>query len=176
MRDGVRLAVDVTLPATVAPGERLPTILHQTRYWRRTRLRWPASMFVDALDAQGRLGAIERRFLAQGYAWVDVDVRGSGASFGTRSRPSGNADADSDSAPSRAAPPCTRHHAQRGGRRPTSSGSSETRRRPVGRTRREPLTCLPEVEATCEARGTSSNPWRSEHRRRSARSLFAPRG
>jgi putative CocE/NonD family hydrolase len=107
MRDGVRLAVDVTLPATVAPGERLPTILHQTRYWRRTRLRWPASMFVDALDAQGRLGAIERRFLAQGYAWVDVDVRGSGASFGTRSRPSGNADADSDSAPSRGAPPCT---------------------------------------------------------------------
>jgi len=84
MRDGVRLALDVTLPATLAPDERIPAILHQTRYWRRVRLRWPAPFFVDVLGSQGRLGAIKRRFLAQGYAWIDVDTRGSGASFGTR--------------------------------------------------------------------------------------------
>jgi len=84
MRDGVRLAVDVTLPGSIAPGERLPTILHQTRYWRRIRLRGLAEVVVDPLDAQGRLGAVKRRFLAQGYAWVDVDTRGSGASFGVR--------------------------------------------------------------------------------------------
>lgn len=84
MRDGVRLALDVTLPAKLAPGERIPAILHQTRYWRRVRLRWPAPLFVDVLGTQGRLGAIKRRFLAQGYAWIDVDTRGSGASFGMR--------------------------------------------------------------------------------------------
>ena len=33
MPDGVRLAVDVSLPAT-APGARLPTVLEADRYWR----------------------------------------------------------------------------------------------------------------------------------------------
>ncbi len=84
MRDGVRLAVDVALPETLAAGERLPAILHQTRYWRRIRLRGLAELVVDPLASQGRLGAIKQRFLAQGYAWVDVDTRGSGASFGSR--------------------------------------------------------------------------------------------
>ena len=34
MRDGVKIAVDTTLPATLPPGEKIPTILVQTRYWR----------------------------------------------------------------------------------------------------------------------------------------------
>ena len=33
-RDGTRLAVDVHLPASRAPGTRLPALLELTRYWR----------------------------------------------------------------------------------------------------------------------------------------------
>jgi putative CocE/NonD family hydrolase len=86
MRDGVRIAIDVYLPAGLANGERLPTILHQTRYYRSMELRRPMRMFLAgkpfhhiAINARCR-----NRFVASGYAWVDVDVRGAGASFGHR--------------------------------------------------------------------------------------------
>jgi uncharacterized protein len=86
MRDGVRIAIDLYLPAGLTSGARLPTILHQTRYYRSMELRWPWRMFFRrkpfqhiAADARRR-----RRFIASGYAWIDVDVRGSGASYGAR--------------------------------------------------------------------------------------------
>ena len=77
MRDGTRIAVDVHLPTTRAPDERLPALLELTRYWRAsedpaTGVRRPS------------LGTLDRVFLRNGYAVVKVDARGSGASFGTR--------------------------------------------------------------------------------------------
>lgn len=84
MRDGVKIAVDVYLPKKLPADAKLPAILHQTRYWRAKRLRWPASVLVDEFEVEGLLGSFKRRALEQGYAWVDVDTRGSGASFGTR--------------------------------------------------------------------------------------------
>jgi uncharacterized protein len=84
MRDGVRLAVELYLPRGLEPRARIPAIVHQTRYWRARRLRWPAGLLVDEFTAEGLLGQFKRRALEQGYAWVDVDTRGSGASFGTR--------------------------------------------------------------------------------------------
>ncbi len=71
MRDGVRIAVDIHLPE-LEPGKKAPTILRQTRYHR---------------SRQGGLSAFRSRFLSSGYAWVDVDARGSGASFGPRPHP-----------------------------------------------------------------------------------------
>ena len=86
MRDGVRVAVDLHLPADRFPGERLPTIVRQTRYFRAARVRPPFDRLPIAhLPDLYRL--TRRRFLARGYAWVDVDVRGSGASFGVRPYP-----------------------------------------------------------------------------------------
>jgi putative CocE/NonD family hydrolase len=85
MRDGVRLAVDVHLPDHRA-GERLPTILRQTRYYRGIAFnepfrRLPIQWLIDH-------AALTRdRFVANGFAWVDVCVRGSGASFGQRPCP-----------------------------------------------------------------------------------------
>ncbi|MGH3636012.1 MAG: CocE/NonD family hydrolase, partial [Mycobacterium sp.] len=86
MRDGVRIAIDLYLPAGLTSGAQLPTILHHTRYYRSMELRWPLRMFLGGkpftpipADARRR-----RRFVASGYAWVDVDVRGSGASHGAR--------------------------------------------------------------------------------------------
>ncbi|HPM77577.1 MAG TPA: CocE/NonD family hydrolase [bacterium] len=76
MRDGVRIALDYYLPQNLAPGEKLPTILDQTRYWRNIDLRWPLSGLLTLYQE------IEP-IIESGYAFVRVDTRGSGASFGT---------------------------------------------------------------------------------------------
>lgn len=85
MRDGVRIAITVHRPAAPA-GPRLPTILHQTRYFRAMELRWPLRMARGGrpLDHIRSTAVCRSRFVAAGYAWVDVDVRGSGASYGHR--------------------------------------------------------------------------------------------
>lgn len=74
-RDGVRLAVDVWLPAqNVAP---FVTALTVTRYWR--------SWASDANRVAGPQPARwTRAFLDSGFAVVVADARGSGASFGHR--------------------------------------------------------------------------------------------
>jgi len=80
MRDGVELAIDVYLPEApdgAAPAKR-PAILRQTRYWRAPQFR---ALWRPLLD---RPTPLAKRFLAAGYAWVDVDVRGSGASTGVQ--------------------------------------------------------------------------------------------
>jgi putative CocE/NonD family hydrolase len=68
MRDGVRLALDVVLPASLPPGTRVPAVLTMTRYWRAEAGAGPSP---------------EARFwVSHGYAAVTGDVRGTGASFG----------------------------------------------------------------------------------------------
>ncbi len=86
MRDGVRIATDLYLPAGLSGSERLPTILHQTRYHRSMELRWPLRLFLGGkpFDHTGLYRRRRQRFVTSGYAWMDVDVRGSGASYGTR--------------------------------------------------------------------------------------------
>lgn len=83
MREGVRLAADIYLPAPLPPGARLPAILEQTRYWRSSQLRPPLSWF---LPGEGEAFPLLRRqrqfFTSHGYAVAVVDVRGTGASFG----------------------------------------------------------------------------------------------
>ncbi len=83
MRDGVKIAIDIYLPDGLEPGRQVPTMLHQTRYWRSFEYRWLIALFKDDRP-RGIIGNYAERFLQQGYAWVDVDVRGSGASFGSR--------------------------------------------------------------------------------------------
>ena len=83
MRDGVRIACDVYLPETIAGnsgGERIPAVLHHTRYWRGAELRTPANLF-DRPDGYTRF------LVPYGYAVIKIDARGSGASFGTRPMP-----------------------------------------------------------------------------------------
>ncbi|MGH8236055.1 MAG: CocE/NonD family hydrolase, partial [Steroidobacteraceae bacterium] len=79
MRDSVRIAADVYLPRGFQ-SRRLPAILHQTRYFRRTELRWPYELLFDGTRAD------VRRFVTNGYAYIYVDARGSGASFGSRTQ------------------------------------------------------------------------------------------
>ncbi|ONG57868.1 hydrolase [Pseudoroseomonas deserti] len=77
MRDGCRIAVDVWRPAG-ADGP-VPAILVLTPYYRRFLLR-PGG----AGDATPNAGKFINLFVPRGYAVVVVDVRGTGASFGTR--------------------------------------------------------------------------------------------
>jgi len=81
MRDGCKIAADIFLPEGLKSGQRIPTILHQTRYWR-------AVVYNAALKkkrrSSERLPELREFLVSRGYAWIGVDVRGSGASFGTR--------------------------------------------------------------------------------------------
>jgi putative CocE/NonD family hydrolase len=80
VRDGVRIAVDVMLPEGLQPEDKLPTLLMQTRYWRSRDIRAPFRWFQKPLE-------VYQFFTSHGYALVVADVRGTGASFGTRPYP-----------------------------------------------------------------------------------------
>ncbi|MHA1791025.1 MAG: CocE/NonD family hydrolase [Promethearchaeota archaeon] len=81
--DGVPIAMDVLLPRNLPEDEKVPAILHQTRYWRAFNFRAPFKWFVpDPYDPK-----IAKVFTRLGYSFVIVDVRGTGASGGTRQFP-----------------------------------------------------------------------------------------
>lgn len=86
MRDGVKIAVDVCLPVGLA-GERVPTIMRQTRYFRRFALSPALRLALSESTLDPMNAPMRRLFTSRGYAWVDVDARGSGASFGERPCP-----------------------------------------------------------------------------------------
>lgn len=74
--NGTKLAVDVYRPLQ-AQSEKLPALLEFTRYWRSK----------EDPETGEPLPSLRKRdslFLQNGYALVKVDVRGTGASYGTR--------------------------------------------------------------------------------------------
>lgn len=79
MRDGCRIAVDVWLPEGAAPGARFPTVMILTPYYRRFKLVEGGSG-----DEIPNAGKFVRYLVPRGYAVMVVDIRGTGASFGTR--------------------------------------------------------------------------------------------
>lgn len=81
MRDGVKIAVDVYLPEDLKPGTKLPTLMWQTRYWRSMKIRTGFKWLADKPQK------IIQDFVPRGYAYVSVDARGSGASYGVRPMP-----------------------------------------------------------------------------------------
>lgn len=81
MRDGVRIAVDLYLPRSLSAKDCLPAILTQARYHRRTLVRYPFSLIRDRF---GVLHSRVSRIVSSEYAYIVADVRGTGASFGSR--------------------------------------------------------------------------------------------
>jgi len=81
MRDGCRLAVDAYIPQSASAGtaQTFPAIVLFTPYYRRFKLR-PGG----AGEVSPNTGKFRDFFVPRGYAVVVVDVRGTGASFGTR--------------------------------------------------------------------------------------------
>jgi putative CocE/NonD family hydrolase len=84
MADGCRLALDVYLPAaldaTPAARARRPTICVFTPYYRRFKLAPRAA----GTEPSANIFKYRDMFVPRGYVLVVVDVRGTGASFGTR--------------------------------------------------------------------------------------------
>ncbi len=85
MRDGVKIAVNLSLPADLPEGEKIPVILYQTRYWRGAQFNWPFNAFLN--NFSGKTGKLMKEVILRGYALVAVDARGSGASLGSRKHP-----------------------------------------------------------------------------------------
>src|SRR5256885_11467012 len=84
MRDGCRLALDLYLPQPSngeTPPARLPTIVILTPYYRRFKLRDGAAATTEASPSAAKYRDV---FVPRGYALVVVDVRRTGASFGSR--------------------------------------------------------------------------------------------
>src|SRR5215475_11619500 len=79
MADGCRLAVDIYLPVTQGV-RRWPTICIFTPYYRRFKLKAGS----NATEPSPNIFRYRDMFVPRGYALVVVDVRGTGASFGTR--------------------------------------------------------------------------------------------
>ena len=81
MRDGCRLAVDAYVPQSddATAAKTFPAIVFFTPYYRRFKLRPGGSGEVNP-----NTGKFRDFFVPRGYAVVVVDVRGTGASFGTR--------------------------------------------------------------------------------------------
>jgi putative CocE/NonD family hydrolase len=86
MRDGIKIAVEVLLPENFSPEDKFPAILLQTRYWRdydfRIPFKWIMKDYSFGYSKQLYKIGVER-----GFVFVKVDVRGTGASFGTRPWP-----------------------------------------------------------------------------------------
>ena len=68
MKDGTKIALDVVLPKELSPERKIPTVMRITRYGR---------MPVDGSIPQGF-----KFFPQHGFAFVAMDERGTGASFG----------------------------------------------------------------------------------------------
>ena len=84
MRDGVRIAIDVWIPPAADSGP-VPTALRSTRY-RRSVVDDPVAEHVGPINVG--------RWMRSGFALVEVDARGTGASFGTWPRPWDDAQRD----------------------------------------------------------------------------------
>lgn len=80
MRDGVNIAIDICLPKDLPPETKLPAILIMARYWRSFATRTPDQ---PGKAPMGPREPIADFLVRHGYAVVQVDVRGTGASFGT---------------------------------------------------------------------------------------------
>ncbi len=83
MRDNVKIATEVLLPKNLSKDIKLPTILIQTRYWRAIELKKPFNWLIKY--AANPLYC--KNFVKYGFAVVEIDVRGTGASYGIRKYP-----------------------------------------------------------------------------------------
>ena len=78
--DGTKLAVDVYIPTAggVAPEDKIPAVLHYTRYIRARELE------DGSIAGHAAYDPVTLHLLRHGYAVAVADARGTGASFGSR--------------------------------------------------------------------------------------------
>lgn len=79
MHDEVDLAITYHIPEELYDGEKFPVIFQQTRYYRELEWKFPWNLIFKS-ETQKFI----RESIRRGFAYVIMDVRGSGASFGFR--------------------------------------------------------------------------------------------
>ncbi len=82
-KDGTKIATDVLIPAPSQINQKFTSILIQTRYWRAIALKKPFNRLVKFSTNP----LICKGMVKYGYIIVTVDVRGTGASYGTQKYP-----------------------------------------------------------------------------------------
>jgi uncharacterized protein len=81
MSDGTRIAVDLWLPPGADASNPVPTVVRATRYWRDLEVKRRDLVPITESEQEAQL------WTGMGMAVVLVDVRGSGASFGSWDAP-----------------------------------------------------------------------------------------
>jgi len=84
VRDDVKIAATICLPKGLSADTKIPTVLTQTRYWRAMELRIPFRWILDSMVPNTPNPEV---ITSRGYALIYTDVRGTGASDGTRMVP-----------------------------------------------------------------------------------------
>ena len=84
VRDGTKIAMTICLPKQLKPDEKIPTVLTQTRYWRAMELRIPFRWILDSMVPNAPNPEV---VTSRGFALIYTDVRGTGASMGSRITP-----------------------------------------------------------------------------------------
>ncbi|MGE5677757.1 MAG: CocE/NonD family hydrolase, partial [Pseudomonadota bacterium] len=84
MKDGTRLAVRYILPSGTERGEKVPAVMETTRYVTEYKKTFLLNALLNLKIARLAPETTKTVFLEAGYAIVEVDARGSGASEGTR--------------------------------------------------------------------------------------------
>ncbi len=84
VRDGVKIAATICLPKGLSPDSKIPAVITQTRYWRAMELRIPFRWILDSMATNAPNPEV---VTSRGYALIYTDVRGCGASFGSRITP-----------------------------------------------------------------------------------------
>lgn len=82
--DGTRIALDLWLPADLQVDQTVPALIEGSRYWRDVGATLAGRiMNLFGTPGPGMLAdGYARYFNAKGYAYVKLEVRGTGASFG----------------------------------------------------------------------------------------------
>jgi uncharacterized protein len=84
MEDGTKIAVRISLPPNLSEGERIPAIIETTRYLTEQKNTFLLNIILNLGIGRKAPDEIKNALLEEGYAFLKIDARGSGASFGKR--------------------------------------------------------------------------------------------
>lgn len=84
MEDGAKIAVRISLPPDLEEGQQIPTVIEATRYQTDIKTTFLSNIILKFTGDTKMNLKIGHPLIEAGYAYIRIDTRGSGASFGTR--------------------------------------------------------------------------------------------
>lgn len=82
MKDGIKLAVRYSLPADLKADEKIPAVIETTRYVTENQRSFILKALLNLNIAKEVSDGTKEAYINSRYAFVRVDARGSGSSFG----------------------------------------------------------------------------------------------